>query len=118
MRNLASWLLICAVVDHAGQLKCFLPQMLCCANVRAAARQVAGVREVAQPAVLWLLWIIIPEYGSTSADVLETGCSIRLIMECNGIGAGFEKELLQKKLSGTLQKQSSSSVAWGEWFTK
>jgi len=92
--------------------------MLYCANLRAAARQVAGVSEMAQPAVLRLPQIIVAEYGSMFADVLKAGYSMRLVMECNGIVASFEKELFQKKLSGTLQKQSSSSVAWGEWFTK
>lgn len=53
---------------------------------------------MAQPAVLCLLWIIIPEYGSTLADVLETGYSIRLIMECNGISAGFEEGVVPEEI--------------------
>lgn len=97
MCNLASWLLIYAVADHAVTAKTPLV---------AIASHVAGVTEMAQSSVLILLQFTIPEYCSVCY-------TIRLIMECDGISLDFGKKFFKVKLLGTLQKQSSSSVAWG-----
>lgn len=77
--------------------------MLRCAPLAAVASHVAGVTEVAHLAVLNLLHFTIPEY--------EGICySIRLIIERDSSSLDVGK-FFQEKLSGTLQKQSSSSVA-------